>query len=135
MTEHLYTKDEIMAKTKELANMMVDTEEVDFFRRAEKTINQNEKIQKMISDIKAKQKELVNLKHYGKTEGVRQKEAEINALHAEVDEIPIVKEFKQSQNDVNEMLQLVSSTISNEVTNEINQRSDADEDSPLKQNK
>lgn len=115
--------------------MMVDTEEVDFFRRAEKTINQNEKIQKMISDIKAKQKELVNLKHYGKTEGVRQKEAEINALHAEVDEIPIVKEFKQSQNDVNEMLQLVSSTISNEVTNEINQRSDADEDSPLKQNK
>src|SRR5690606_34109395 len=35
------------------------------------------------------------------------------------DEIPIVQEFKQSQIEVNNLLQLVSSAISNKVTDEI----------------
>ncbi|MBB6449235.1 cell fate (sporulation/competence/biofilm development) regulator YmcA (YheA/YmcA/DUF963 family) [Geomicrobium halophilum] len=122
MNERLYTKDEILDKAKDLGKMIVDTEEVDFFIKAEEKINQNTKIQSLIDEIKSKQKELVNLKHYNKSEGVKKKEAEINALHAEIDEIPLVKEFKQSQTDVNEVLQLVSTTISNAVTNEITDR-------------
>ncbi|SDI95411.1 RicAFT regulatory complex protein RicA family protein [Natribacillus halophilus] len=132
--ERLYTKDEILAKARDLGQMMVDTEEVDFFKKAEEKINRNEKIQTLISNIKSEQKELVNLKHYNKTEAVRQKEAEINALHAEIDEIPIVKEFKQSQSDVNEVLQLVSTTISNTVTKEIQERQ-GQASSALKENK
>ena len=36
-----------------------------------------------------------------------------------MDEIPVVNEFKQSQVEVNDLLQLVATTISNAVTNEI----------------
>ena len=36
-----------------------------------------------------------------------------------MDEIPVVNEFKESQADVNDLLQLVATTISNTVTDEI----------------
>ena len=39
-----YTKDEIVAKAKDLAKMIAETEEVDFFKRAEAQIHENEKV-------------------------------------------------------------------------------------------
>jgi cell fate (sporulation/competence/biofilm development) regulator YmcA (YheA/YmcA/DUF963 family) len=113
------TKDEIRARAIEVAKMIAETEEVDFFKKAEAKINQNEKVQKLIADIKAYQKQAVNLQHYEKTEASKRVEAKIDELNNALDEIPIVQEFKQSQEDVNQLLQLVANTISNEVTDEI----------------
>ncbi|SDY68971.1 Cell fate regulator YmcA, YheA/YmcA/DUF963 family (controls sporulation, competence, biofilm development) [Evansella caseinilytica] len=115
----LYTKQQIVEKAKELAKMITETEEVDFFKRAERQINQHVRVQEIIGKIKALQKEAVNLQHYEKQEAYKAVEDNIEALQDELDEIPLVREFKQSQTDVNGLLQLVSSTISNTVTNEI----------------
>ncbi|WP_096435326.1 RicAFT regulatory complex protein RicA family protein [Alteribacter populi] len=114
-----HTKQEVVTKAKELAKIIAETEEVDFFKRAESQINENLRIQEIIGQIKSLQKEAVNLKHYNKTEGLKEVEAKIDALQDELDEIPIVREFKQSQTEVNGLLQLVSTTISNNVTDEI----------------
>jgi len=114
-----YTKDEIVAQAKELAKMIAETEEVDFFKRAEAQINENEKIRSTISNIKGLQKQAVNLQHFGKKEALKKTEDKITALEDELDAIPIVQEFKQSQVEVNELLQLVANTISNKVTDEI----------------
>ena len=48
--------------------MIAETEEVDFFKRAEAQIHENEKVSETIADIKALQKQAVNLQHYGKVE-------------------------------------------------------------------
>ena len=114
-----YTKDEIVARAKELAKMIADTEEVDFFKRAEAQINENAKIRTTISSIKGLQKQAVNMQHFGKKEALKKTEDKITALENELDAIPIVQEFKQSQIEVNELLQLVANTISNKVTDEI----------------
>jgi cell fate (sporulation/competence/biofilm development) regulator YmcA (YheA/YmcA/DUF963 family) len=114
-----YKKDEIVAKAKDLAKMIAETEEVDFFKRAEAQIHENKKISDRISVIKGLQKQAVNFQHYGKVEALKKTEEKIAALEQELDELPIVYEFKQSQADVNDLLQLVASTISNSVTNEI----------------
>jgi cell fate (sporulation/competence/biofilm development) regulator YmcA (YheA/YmcA/DUF963 family) len=114
-----YTKDDIVARAKELAKMIAETEEVDFFKKAEEKINQNEKVRGMINKIKALQKQAVNLQHYGKHEALKKVEAEIDAIYEELSQIPIVSEFKQSQMEVNDLLQLVASTISKTVTDEI----------------
>ncbi|GAE30837.1 RicAFT regulatory complex protein RicA family protein [Alkalihalobacillus hemicellulosilyticus] len=114
-----YTRQEIRAKATELAKMMAETEEVDFFKRAEKQINEHVKVQELIAKIKKLQKEAVNLQHYGKSEALKEVEAQIDALHEEVDQIPLVQEFKESQLEVNELLQMVSNTISKSVTDEI----------------
>lgn len=114
-----YTKDEIIAKARDIARMIAETEEVDFFKRAEAQIHENEKIRQNIASIKSLQKQAVNFQHYGKIEALKKTEEKIAELEKELDEIPIVNEFKQSQVDVNDLLQLVATTISNQVTDEI----------------
>ncbi|WEG11545.1 RicAFT regulatory complex protein RicA family protein [Pullulanibacillus sp. KACC 23026] len=118
MTEK-FSREAIIDKANELAKLLAETDEVDFFKRAEAQINENEKVQQLIRRIKLLQKESINLQHYGKEEALRQNEEKLNQLMKELDEIPIVQEFKQSQADVNDLLQFISITISNKVTDEI----------------
>jgi cell fate (sporulation/competence/biofilm development) regulator YmcA (YheA/YmcA/DUF963 family) len=114
-----YTKDDIVARAKELASMIAETDEVDYFKRAEAQIHDNEKVRALISDIKGLQKQAVNLQHYGKPEALKKVEDRITTLENELDEIPVVQDFKQSQLEVNDLLQIIASTISNTVTDDI----------------
>lgn len=114
-----YSKSDILDKAKELAQMIAQTEEVDFFKKAEQQINENTSVSSLIGQIKKLQKEAVNLQHYGKHEAHKEVEQTIDNLVKEMDSIPVVQEFKQSQADVNDILQMVSHTISNTVTDEI----------------
>ncbi|WML52071.1 RicAFT regulatory complex protein RicA family protein [Neobacillus sp. PS3-12] len=114
-----YTKDEIVSRAKDLARMVAETDEVDFFKRAEAQIHENKKVSTIISDIKSLQKQAVNLQHYGKPEAQKKVEEKIDSLQQELDDIPVVQEFKQSQLEVNELLQIIASAISNTVTDEI----------------
>ncbi|MBM7693809.1 cell fate (sporulation/competence/biofilm development) regulator YmcA (YheA/YmcA/DUF963 family) [Peribacillus deserti] len=111
-----YTKDDILNKADELAKMIAETEEVDFFKKAEAQINENQTVRELIASMKSLQKQAVNFQHYGKTEALKQVEAKIAAIEQQIDEIPIVQEFKQSQVDVNDLLQMVASSVSNTVT-------------------
>ena len=113
-----YTKDDI-SLVQRIGNMIADTEEVDFFKRAEAQINENPKVSTLISKIKGLQKQAVNLQHYGKPEALKKVEDKIATTEQELDEIPVVQEFKQSQIEVNELLQLIATTISNKVTDVI----------------
>src|SRR6476620_9426082 len=99
--------------------MVAETDEVDFFKRAEAQIHGNLKVSTLIADIKGLQKQAVNLQHYGKPEALKKVEDKIATIEQELDEIPVVQEFKQSQLEVNELLQIIASTISNTVTDEI----------------
>jgi cell fate (sporulation/competence/biofilm development) regulator YmcA (YheA/YmcA/DUF963 family) len=114
-----YSKDDIIAQAKELARMVAETEEVDFSKRAEAQIQGNEKVSMLISSIKGLQKQAVNFQHYGKPEALKKTEDKIAKLEAELDEIPVVQQFKESQIEVNDLLQIIASTISNTVTDEI----------------
>lgn len=119
MTTKLYTKDEIVEKAKEIAHMIANTEEVEFFKKAEEQINENQQIREKIASLKTLQKQAVNFQHLGKEKALKLIEDKIEKIETEIDEVPIVQEFKQSQVDVNNLLQLVSSAIANNVTNEI----------------
>lgn len=103
----------------DIARMIAETEEVDFFKRAEAQLNENKKVHTLIADIKGLQKQAVNLQHYGKPEALKKVEDKIASIEQELDEIPVVQDFKQSQIEVNELLQIIASTISNTVTDEI----------------
>lgn len=115
----LYTKDEIIEKAKEIAHMIANTEEVEFFKKAEEQINENQKVREKIASIKTLQKQAVNSQHLGKEKALKVIEGKIDSIEQEIDAIPVVQQFKQSQVEVNELLQLVSNAIANNVTNEI----------------
>ncbi|WP_010093291.1 RicAFT regulatory complex protein RicA family protein [Ornithinibacillus scapharcae] len=114
-----YTRTDILEEAKRLANMLANTEEIDRFKQVEAKINENKKVQKLIQKIKTLQKQAVNFQAYEKREALKRIEEEIDRLQAEIDEIPIVQEFKETQIVVNDVLQLVSGTIAREVTNQV----------------
>jgi len=115
----LYTQKEILDKARELASMIARTKEVDFFKRAEQQIKHNERVQSLIDQIKQKQKQMVMFESINKPELAKKVEQEYNQLQDELDAIPIVVEFKQSQVDVNDLLQMVTNVITNTVSERI----------------
>jgi cell fate (sporulation/competence/biofilm development) regulator YmcA (YheA/YmcA/DUF963 family) len=117
--EEYMTKKDIIAQTRKLAQMIAATEEVDFFKRAEQQIKKNEKVQGLIAKIKRQQKHAVQFEHYDKAKALQNTEKTLDELQDELDQIPVVQEFKQSQKEINDLLQLVTNVISNTVTKEI----------------
>ncbi|MBM7572103.1 RicAFT regulatory complex protein RicA family protein [Aquibacillus albus] len=114
-----YTRKEVIEEAHKLARMMANIEEIDRFKQLEAKLNENQKVQSMIKKIKALQKQAVNFQAYGKHEALKKVEAEIDRIQNEIDEIPIVQEFKDSQVVINDILQLISNTIARDVTNEV----------------
>jgi cell fate (sporulation/competence/biofilm development) regulator YmcA (YheA/YmcA/DUF963 family) len=114
-----YTRTQVLEEARKLAEMLANTEEIDRFKQVEAKLNENQKVTKLIQKIKTLQKQAVNFQAYEKKEALKRIEDEIDRLQAEIDEIPIVQEFKETQIVVNDVLQLVSGTIAREVTNKV----------------
>ena len=119
MMTKIYTTEEIVEKAKEIAHMIANTEEVEFFKKVEEQINENQFVREKIASLKTLQKSAVNFEHLGKERGLKVIEGKIEGIETEIDELPIVQEFKRSQFEVNQLLQLVSNAIANNVTDEV----------------
>ncbi|GKV67871.1 hypothetical protein NCCP2716_03690 [Sporosarcina sp. NCCP-2716] len=117
--EQRYTKEQIIEKAREIAHMIANTEQVELFKQTEAHINENKKVREKIASLKSLQKQAVNFQEYDKERALGIIEKKIEEIENEIDAVPLVQEFKQSQADVNELLQLVSHTISNRVTDQI----------------
>lgn len=117
----LYVRGDIMKKAQELADVLAASEEVAIYRQAEQRIQDNERVQSLIKNIKKKQKELVAFQSTFKNEQMVAKiEQEIEQLQDELDSIPIVGQFQQTQHDINYLLQMVISVIRDSVSDKIN---------------
>ncbi|TCZ80241.1 hypothetical protein E0485_04045 [Paenibacillus albiflavus] len=112
-------REDIMVKTKELAELITTSSEVQFFQQADKQISGNEGIQNLINQIKKKQKEIVAFKSFDNPAMVQKIENEIDQLQDELDQVPIVNEFRQSQEDINYLLQLVMGVIRDTISEKI----------------
>ncbi|MGQ8871844.1 RicAFT regulatory complex protein RicA family protein [Paenibacillus sp. TSA_86.1] len=119
-TRNLIIRDDIMGKAKELADMLGTSEEVKLFQQAEAKIRDHERIQQLITTIKKKQKEIVAFESFNNSAMVSKIEQEIDDLQNELDSIPLVTEFQQSQIDINYLLQLVISVIRDTVSDKVN---------------
>lgn len=120
------TKAKIMEKTKELAELIGTSEEVQVFKKAELMIQNHERVQTLISQMKKKQKEIVAFESMKNAAMVSRIEGEIDALQAEIDAIPLVTEYQQSQADINYLLQFVMSAIQDTVSRKIEVEAGAD---------
>lgn len=109
----------ILRSARSLAERLKQTEEIRRFRQAENQVQKSEKVQKTIATIKKKQKELVHAKHYQKSEYARLLEEELDRLQKELENLPIVREYQQSQVEVNDLLQTIQHAIADTVSKKI----------------
>ena len=123
----LIVRDDIMAKALELADLIATSSEVEFYQKSEKQINTNEHVQGLINVIKKKQKEIVAFESFRNQKMVDKIEGEIVILQEELDHIPIVSEFQQSQSDINYLLQLVMGVVRDTVAQKIDVEAGTDE--------
>lgn len=123
-------REDIMAKTKELADLITTSSEVQFFQQAENQIANNESIQQLINKIKKKQKEIVAFKSFDNAAMVTKIDNEIDQLQDELDQIPIVGQFQQSQQDINYLLQLVMGVIRDTISEKITVEEGKDSPTP-----
>ncbi|WP_036651650.1 YlbF/YmcA family competence regulator [Paenibacillus pini] len=119
-TKELIIREDIMAKAQELAQLISSSEEVQQFQKAEEKIREHERIQGLIKTIKKKQKELVAFESFQNKEMIMKIEKEVSDLQDEIDGIPLVVEFQQSQSDINYLLQLVISVLRDTVSQKVN---------------
>ncbi|WP_422661492.1 RicAFT regulatory complex protein RicA family protein [Paenibacillus sp. EC2-1] len=119
-TRDLIIREDIMEKAGELAELISTSEEVRMFQQAEEKIRNHERVQDLIKTIKKKQKEIVAFETFQNKDMVAKIEREIEQLQDEIDGIPLVVEFQQSQSDINYLLQLVVSVIHDTVSQKVN---------------
>jgi len=116
----LLLREDIMAKAKELAELLASSDEVYVFRKAEQRIQEHQEIQQLIALIKKKQKEIVAFeKTFKNPDMVKKIEGEIEELQNKLDEYPIVTQFRQTQADLNDTLQLVFNVIRDTLSEKI----------------
>lgn len=116
----LVIREDILEKAGELAELISTSDEVQVFKKAEEKIRNHERVQELIKTIKKKQKEIVAFETFQNKEMVAKIEREIEELQDEIDGIPLVVEFQQSQSDINYLLQLVVSVIHDTVSQKVN---------------
>ncbi|PTX58681.1 cell fate (sporulation/competence/biofilm development) regulator YmcA (YheA/YmcA/DUF963 family) [Melghirimyces profundicolus] len=109
----------ILAHAARLGHRLLETEEIRRFRLAEEQIQNSSRVNGLIEEIKRKQKELVHAKHYQKSEYIRQLEDELERLREEMDNLPIVREYQQSQVEVNDLLQTLTRIVAQTVSEQL----------------
>lgn len=112
-------RQEILDKARMLANIISQQEEVEVFQKAEIQIEKHERVQTLVNEIKRKQQELVNAKHLKKSNYIKQLEDELDQLNAELHGIPLVKQYQQSQTEINRYLQEILGIMKLEINKKV----------------
>lgn len=112
-------RERIFELANEIADLIAQSDEIERFKQAEKKISANMRVQELITDLKRKQKRIVALENNRQYEDIPQLEKEMEEIQQELDSIPVVEEFKQTQLEIDHLLQLVSSVIGNTLSRKV----------------
>ncbi|MCS4486324.1 YlbF family regulator [Staphylococcus americanisciuri] len=106
------TKDDVLQKARELQQAIQGLEVIRYYQRVEQQIHQNEHIAQHMANLKQQQKQSVNFQNYQKLVAYQHSEETIQAIQDEIDDFPIVAEFRQAQHEANDTIQYIIETLS-----------------------
>lgn len=109
--DKLYSRDDVISATKQLSEHIHQLEMVQNYQLIEKRVHENERLKHYMNQLKRSQKQSVNFQNYNKPVAYQQSEDSINATKSDIDEIPIVNQFREAQNETNDLLQLITKTL------------------------
>ena len=117
----MYSKEDILKHADILAQRINDLDVVKDYQSIEQQIHNNKTIESKMKSLKNQQKQSVNFQNYGKDTALRQSENQIHHIEGEINNLPIVEEFRSAQYDANDLLQMMIKTMEDRL-NEHNKR-------------
>lgn len=115
----ILVKGNVMERVTAFAKKLEQLDEVQRFRQVERVVNESPRVQELIENIKRTQKELVHAEHYMKPEYKQHLERELIELNEQLGNLPVVREYQQSQVEMNDLLQLIQNAIASEVSKKL----------------
>lgn len=116
----MFNRQEILSQATQISHDLQSLEAIQEYKQIENQIHQHSKIAEYMKDLKQNQKQSVNFQNYDKPVAYRQSEDTIARIQSEIDAYPIVTQFRQSQEEANEILHLVIDTLAHRLQGDSN---------------
>ncbi len=94
---------------------------IERYRQLTQKVHQNEKLLALYDEYIQKQKELIKLQHYGKSNASLQKEDELKAIESELYDNPLFNEYIQTQIELNELFSTMTHIIQYKVNKHLSE--------------
>ena len=94
---------------------------IERYRLLTEKVHQNQKLLALYDEYIKKQKDLIKVDYYGKSNAKLQKEAELKALEDELYENPLFNEYIQTQIELNELFSTMTHIIQHKVNKHLSE--------------
>ncbi|MHC5228858.1 YlbF/YmcA family competence regulator [Enterococcus sp. LJL99] len=111
--------EEINKELSRLLSLIGEDEVIIRYKELEKKIKENEKLTKLVEEIKAAQKDAVQFAHYGKPEAEKEAISRADALTQQFDDHPLVIAYREQLIEANDLLQYITDRIQYRINEEL----------------
>lgn len=111
----MYSKNDVLNNADELANKIKNLKMIQSYQNIESQIHENQSIETKMKQLKLYQKQSVNFQNYNKLQAFEESEDKIKSLENDINELPIVEEFRVAQFEANNFLQTMIETMENRL--------------------
>ncbi|PHK48974.1 RicAFT regulatory complex protein RicA family protein [Staphylococcus edaphicus] len=111
----MYEKDDILAEAERISERIKTLDTVKEYHNVESQIHQNKNLEQRMKELKRNQKQSVNLQNYGKAQALKASEDKIQHIEDDINVLPIVEEFRETQAEANDLLQMMIRTMSDRL--------------------
>ncbi len=108
-----------MSEKENLLKLIEENESVQRYKQIEKVINKDKTLKLKINQLKSVQKQLINAKEINKTQAIKKFQEEHDQLLEEIESFPLMAEYLELQDEINQMLKTVVEIIENRINKEI----------------
>lgn len=108
-------EEEIEQALEELLTLIAQSDVIKAYKKIEKQARDNQKLNELVEEIKAEQKNAVKFAHYGKPVAEQEAIKRADALTKEFDEHPLVVAYRAKLIEANDLLQHLTNLLEKEV--------------------
>ena len=108
-----------MSEKENLLKLIEENESVQRYKQIEKVINKDKTLKIRNNQLKSDQKQLINAKEINKTQAILKFQEEHDQLLEEIESYPLMAEYLELQDEINQMLKTVVEIIENRINKEI----------------
>jgi len=111
-----------MSEKEKLIQLIENNEVIQRYKKIEGIVNKDKMLKRKINQLKTIQKQLINAKEISKTHAIEKFQSEYDKLLEEIEEYPLMAEYLDLQEEINQVIKdvigIIETTINKTIDNE-----------------